>query len=238
MTLRHPVPGADHRASRCPPPCGILRLARAGADDARGRPRTTLSLDGPLARACPSSCWRRSSRSRSRGVTHRRPGAPRGRGRPLAVAADYVRLTKPRIISLLLRHHGRRHVRRRRRACPTAGCSLWTMVGGYLAAGGANAINHYIDRDIDGRMAARRSGPWWPGGWRPARALAFGIGLGVLSALVLGHLRQLAGRRRSPCSGWRSTWASTRSGSSARRSTTSSSAAPPARCRRWWAGRP
>ena len=36
---------------------------------------------------------------------------------------------------------------------------VWTLVGGYLAAGGANAINHYIDRDIDGRMARTTTRP-------------------------------------------------------------------------------
>ena len=36
---------------------------------------------------------------------------------------------------------------------------VWTMIGGYLAAGGANAINHYIDRDIDGRMARTTTRP-------------------------------------------------------------------------------
>ena len=79
------------------------------------------------------------------------------------------------------------------------------MVGGYLAAGGANAINHYIDRDIDGRMrrttepapwrpvASRRRGRWPSASrWRPQRP---GARAG----------RQLAGRRRSPCSAWPST---------------------------------
>ena len=44
---------------------------------------------------------------------------------------------------------------------------VWTMVGGYLAAGGANAINHYIDRDIDGRMAPHDDAA---GRGRPGRA--------------------------------------------------------------------
>ena len=66
---------------------------------------------------------------------------------------------------------------------------VWTMVGGYLAAGGANAINHYIDRDIDGRMARTdRRGRWWPGGSRPGARWPSGSRLGALSALVLGTL--------------------------------------------------
>jgi protoheme IX farnesyltransferase len=105
--------------------------------------------------------------------------------RPLAVAGDYVRLTKPRIISLLL--------------VTTAGAMFaaaggvpggwllfWTMIGGYLAAGGANAINHYVDRDIDGHMRRTTERPVVAGRVAPGRALAFGIALGALSALVLG----------------------------------------------------
>ena len=63
---------------------------------------------------------------------------------------------------------------------------FWTMVGGYLAAGGANAINHYIDRDIDGRMSRTTGRPVVAGRVSPGRALAFGVALGALSALVLG----------------------------------------------------
>ena len=105
--------------------------------------------------------------------------------RPLGVVGDYVRLTKPRVISLLL-------VTTAGAMCVAAGglpggwLLLWTMVGGYLAAGGANAINHYIDRDIDGRMARTTTRPVVSGRVAPARALVFGIALGVVSALVLG----------------------------------------------------
>ncbi|WP_217922807.1 heme o synthase [Miltoncostaea oceani] len=105
--------------------------------------------------------------------------------RPLGVVGDYVRLTKPRVISLLL-------VTTAGAMCVAAGglpggwLLLWTMVGGYLAAGGANAINHYIDRDIDGRMARTTTRPVVAGRVAPGRALVFGIALGVISALVLG----------------------------------------------------
>jgi protoheme IX farnesyltransferase len=111
--------------------------------------------------------------------------APRAAARPLAVAADYVRLTKPRVISLLLvTTAGAMFVAAG--GVPDGWLLVWTLVGGYLAAGGANAINHYIDRDIDGRMARTTSRPVVAGRVAPARALTFGIGLGVLSALVLG----------------------------------------------------
>ncbi len=106
------------------------------------------------------------------------PGGIRG------LVADYVKLTKPRVISLLL-------VTTAAAMFIAAGGNpggwllLWTMVGGYLAAGGANAINHFIDRDIDGHMRRTSERPVVSGRVTPARALAFGIALGVLSAVVL-----------------------------------------------------
>jgi protoheme IX farnesyltransferase len=105
--------------------------------------------------------------------------------RPLAVVGDYVRLTKPRIISLLLvTTAGAMFVAAG--GVPDGWLLFWTMVGGYLAAGGANAINHYIDRDIDGRMTRTTARPVVSGRVPPARALGFGVALGALSALVLG----------------------------------------------------
>ncbi|WP_217914510.1 heme o synthase [Miltoncostaea marina] len=105
--------------------------------------------------------------------------------RPLAVVGDYVRLTKPRIISLLLvTTAGAMFVAAA--GVPDGWLLVWTMIGGYLAAGGANAINHYVDRDIDGRMSRTTERPVVAGRVPPARALAFGVALGALSALVLG----------------------------------------------------
>jgi protoheme IX farnesyltransferase len=105
--------------------------------------------------------------------------------RPLAVVGDYVRLTKPRIISLLLvTTAGAMFVAAS--GVPDGWLLFWTMVGGYLAAGGANAINHYVDRDIDGRMRRTTERPVVAGRVAPGRALAFGVALGALSALVLG----------------------------------------------------
>lgn len=105
--------------------------------------------------------------------------------RAMAVVADYVRLTKPSIISLLLvTTAGAMFVAAR--GVPGIWLLSWTMVGGYLAAGGANAINHYLDRDIDRHMRRTTSRPVVTGRVAPGRALAFGILLGALSALVLG----------------------------------------------------
>src|SRR5438445_9448260 len=67
------------------------------------------------------------------------------------IAADYVALTKPRVISLLLvTTLATMFVAN---SSPGIGVILATMPGGYLAAGGAGAINHYLERDIDARMA-------------------------------------------------------------------------------------
>ena len=105
--------------------------------------------------------------------------------RPLAVVGDYVRLTKPRIISLLLVTTAGAMFAAAE-GVPDGWLLFWTMIGGYLAAGGANAINHYIDRDIDGRMRRTTERPVVSGRVAPGRALAFGVALGALSALVLG----------------------------------------------------
>ena len=105
--------------------------------------------------------------------------------RPLAVIGDYVRLTKPRIISLLLfTTAGAMFVADR--GVPDGWLLFWTLIGGYLAAGGANAINQYVDRDIDERMSRTTERPVVAGRVSPGRALAFGVALGVASALVLG----------------------------------------------------
>ncbi len=95
-------------------------------------------------------------------------------------AAAYVALTKPRIIELLLVT-----------TVPTmilasSGLpSLWlvaaTLVGGFLAAGGANALNMYIDRDIDSLMVRTGHRPIVTGEVSPNGALAFGLLLAVAS---------------------------------------------------------
>jgi len=69
----------------------------------------------------------------------------------LGLVGDYVRLTKPRVISLLLLTT-LCAMFAAERGTPGGWTVLWTMIGGYLSAGGANAINQYVDRDIDARM--------------------------------------------------------------------------------------
>jgi protoheme IX farnesyltransferase len=110
------------------------------------------------------------------------PGAGR-----LGVVGDYVRLTKPRVISLLLLTT-LCAMFAAERGTPGGWTVLWTMIGGYLSAGGAHAINQCADRDIDARMGRTTTRPVVAGRVSPANALAFGIALGVISTLMLGLL--------------------------------------------------
>ena len=101
---------------------------------------------------------------------------------PRSWARDLVALTKPRIISLLLVTT----------IAPmfVAGRPSWTLVlavfiGGYLMAGGANAVNMYMDRDIDDRMARTRLRPIPSGRMQPREVLAFGILLSTTATWLL-----------------------------------------------------
>jgi protoheme IX farnesyltransferase len=97
---------------------------------------------------------------------------------------DYIALTKPRIISLLLLTTVATMIVADR-AFPPVDTVLWTMLGGYLAAGGAGAINHYLDRERDARMARTRGRPLVSGRIEPLHGLVFGIALGALATVQL-----------------------------------------------------
>jgi protoheme IX farnesyltransferase len=98
---------------------------------------------------------------------------------------DYVTLTKPRIMSLLLitgfcgmiaGAHG----------WPGTGTAVAAMVGLALACGGASALNHVLDRDIDPLMGSRtKQRPVASGRVAPSRALEFGLALSALSFVLL-----------------------------------------------------
>jgi heme o synthase len=96
----------------------------------------------------------------------------------------YLALTKPRIVELLLVTTVPTMVLAQR-GVP----SIWLMAavvfGGSLAAGGANTINMYLDRDIDDVMRRTRHRPLPRHAVEPRRALAFGIALSILSFLWL-----------------------------------------------------
>jgi protoheme IX farnesyltransferase len=101
-----------------------------------------------------------------------------------AALADFIALTKPRIISLLLVTT----------IAPmfVAGRPGWELVvivfvGGYLMAGGANAVNMYLDRDIDDRMARTRLRPLPSGRMQPRAVLAFGLLLATGATFLLAR---------------------------------------------------
>jgi protoheme IX farnesyltransferase len=94
--------------------------------------------------------------------------------------SDYLALTKPRIISLLLVTTLVPMFLAGDQA-PGGWLILWVMVGGFLAAGGANTINQYIDRDIDHVMVRTRRRPLPSGRMTPTQVLLFGLALSALS---------------------------------------------------------
>ncbi|MEW6581993.1 MAG: heme o synthase, partial [Actinomycetota bacterium] len=132
----------------------------------------------------PRRAPRRPRRPGRRVVTTRAVTAARGEAL-WATVADYVRLTKPRVISLLLVTTLCAMIAAAQGA-PSGWDVLATMVGGYLAAGGANSVNQFVDRDIDARMGRTTGRPVVSGRITPARALVFGVACAAASVLTLG----------------------------------------------------
>ncbi len=102
----------------------------------------------------------------------------RGRRHWRLVVADYVSLTKPRIMSLLLATEFLAMVVAAR-GWPGWGLTIEALGAGALASGGASAINCWFDRDIDAVMGRTRGRPIPAGRIAPARALALGIAMSV-----------------------------------------------------------
>lgn len=97
---------------------------------------------------------------------------------------DFVSLTKPRIISLLLvTTIAPMYVA----ATPSLGSVLLVLTGGYLMAGGANAVNMYLDRDIDDVMTRTRLRPIPSGRMTPIAVLAFGVALASAATYLFGR---------------------------------------------------
>jgi len=109
----------------------------------------------------------------------------RGTPAPLGAARDYLTLTKPRIMSLLL-VTGAGGMFVGAQGAPTASLFVLTMAGLALACGGASALNHVIDRDIDALMGSRtQARPVASGRISAAQALEFGLLLSALSFALL-----------------------------------------------------
>ncbi|HMA46473.1 MAG TPA: heme o synthase [Frankiaceae bacterium] len=102
-----------------------------------------------------------------------------------ALVKSYLALTKPRIVELLLVTTVPAMVLAER-GVPSPWLVLATLAGGALAAGSANTINCYVDRDIDVVMRRTARRPLAQESVRPEHALRFGIVLGALSLLVFG----------------------------------------------------
>jgi heme o synthase len=106
-------------------------------------------------------------------------------GSARAAWRDYVTLTKPRIMTLLLLT-GAGGLFLGAGEVPSAGLVAATLGGLALACGGASALNHVLDRDIDRLMGRRTSHrPVAAGRVPPERALEFGVALSALSFVVL-----------------------------------------------------
>jgi heme o synthase len=111
------------------------------------------------------------------GVAHTQPLAGVRRA-----VADYVALTKPRVqLLLLLTTVTTMYVA----GDPSLGLVALTVVGGSLSAGGAAAVNHYWDRDIDAAMKRTAGRPVPSGRVAPRAALWFGLALQALSFALL-----------------------------------------------------
>jgi protoheme IX farnesyltransferase len=98
------------------------------------------------------------------------------------VLSDYLQLTKPKVQSLLLLTTVTTMLVA---GSPSFGLILLTCLGGYLSAGGAGAVNHFYDRDIDAQMARTADRPVPSGRVSPRAALLFGITLAVASFLLM-----------------------------------------------------
>jgi protoheme IX farnesyltransferase len=98
------------------------------------------------------------------------------------VVADYVTLTKPRVqLLLLLTTVTTMYVA----GDPSLSLVALTVLGGSLSAGGAAAVNHWYDRDIDAQMARTATRPVPSGRVSPRAALTYGLVLGALSFALL-----------------------------------------------------
>ena len=97
---------------------------------------------------------------------------------------DFFALNKPLIVGLLLiTTYGGLVIGMR--AWPSFSLTMWTLVGGALAAGGSSALNQYIDRELDKNMQRTAKRPLADGRLTNAEGLAFGLGLTLISYYLL-----------------------------------------------------
>ncbi len=107
--------------------------------------------------------------------------------RSQSMLRSYVALTKPRIISLLV-FTALGGMFLASGGTPDPLLTVIVLSGGAIAAGGANALNHYLDRDIDQLMSRTATRPVASGSIPPIHAMWFGITLNVFAFAILGWL--------------------------------------------------
>lgn len=118
---------------------------------------------------------------------HKTPAAQKSfeiQRRPVTLAKDLLLLTKPIVVVLLLVTTYAGMVIGGE-AWPGAALAFWTLVGGFMAAGGSGAINQYIDRRDDLKMQRTQKRPIPSGRLTPAEGLAFGVALALASFFIM-----------------------------------------------------
>src|SRR5215216_7420921 len=97
---------------------------------------------------------------------------------------DFIALSKPLIVGLLLiTTYGGLVIGGK--AWPSFSLTMWTLLGGALAAGGSSALNQYIDRELDKNMQRTAQRPLAQGRLTDAEGLAFGLMLSLMSYYIL-----------------------------------------------------
>lgn len=97
---------------------------------------------------------------------------------------DFLLLTKPIVVLLLLVTTYAGMVIGAK-AWPSLDLTFWTLLGGFMAAGGSGAMNQYIDRADDGKMQRTQKRPLPAGRLTPGEGLAFGVGIALASFYLL-----------------------------------------------------
>ncbi len=99
-------------------------------------------------------------------------------------AKDFIALSKPLIVGLLLiTTYGGLVIGEQ--AWPSFSLTMWTLIGGALAASGSSALNQYIDRELDKHMQRTAKRPLADGRLTETEGLAFGLGLSLISYYIL-----------------------------------------------------
>ena len=153
------------------------------------RSRST-ALVGSHARRTMAPYGRRQSPPRTVPARARRRGATAARRTPTTVLGALHRAHQAADHRAAAHHHGARRWSSPSRAGRATSLVLVTLLGGTLAAGGANAINMYVDRDIDALMARTQGRPLVTGVIPARNALVFAL------ALEVRRLRRAVGGRQ------------------------------------------